>query len=81
MVRFAELGDGLPGAVAVVPAADRNGQRSGNVLATAPTSAPDADPSEGDSDATIAALAAVLLAGTVLAAYSSSKGRTDTKGS
>lgn len=37
VVRFAELGDGLPGALAVVPAADGSGGDSGNVPVTAPT--------------------------------------------
>jgi hypothetical protein len=73
VARFAELGDGLPGAIAVVPAADGTG-RPGNLPAAGPTGAADTDPNEGDTGRTIAALAAVLLAGTVLAVYSASKG-------
>jgi hypothetical protein len=78
VVTFAELGDGLPGALTLLPAADDTRLETGDVPATAPTGTPKTGHDQG-SGYTIVALAAVLLAGTVLAAYSSSRSRVESK--
>lgn len=72
VVTFAELGDGLPGAIA--PVAAGGGAESGaNAPATEPTTSRGGGRRDGSSGVTIAALAAVLLAGAVLAVHSSSE--------
>lgn len=73
---FAELGDGLPGAITGVPARTTDLSNRGRRPHRART--PEAGHDQS-SAGTIAALTAVLLAGTVLAVYSASRGTAEKK--
>lgn len=76
VVRFAELGDGLPGALVSVPETSETRLEPGGALA--PIRPSQTNTADG-SAVTIAVLAAILVAGATVAVYFSSRRRSKTK--